>query len=802
MAIEQLASPADVTPRPVAVGAARPQLGLVPSGIAALILIALFAAALISRAGGDSGVRAIDDLSQLAAAGLAAVSGLSAARRTDGRMRGAWLAIGLGAGAWALGQVVWCYYELLAHRETPFPSAADVGFLLFPVGAAAGLILFPSADSIRSRRRWILDGAIITSALVTVSWSTTLGAVARAGGDSALAFAVSVAYPVGDIVILSLAIISLCRPRAQLGHLVLLSAAMAAMAVADSSFAYLTATGAYHSGSLSDVGWVGAFLLLAVAGADARTQRGTPLPATPQNGVITDRALAAPATMLPYLPVLLAAVIMSVRHFDGQQLDLVEFAAFSISMALVLIRQYTTVRENRALLAVVSVREAQLHRQAFHDPLTGLANRALFINRAEHALDLHRRDLRPVAVLFCDLDDFKTVNDSMGHGAGDELLVRVADRLRGALRPGDTLARLGGDEFAVLLEDDADPAAVGARLVQSLDEVFVVADLQLTIRVSVGLTELMPEDVTPRLDDLLARADIAMYSAKRAGKGQLASYDGSMASRYVDDLALRQPLITAIRAGDIQAAYQPLVRVGTSEIVGLEALARWHHDGRDVAPAQFIPLASQTGQLEPLTYLMLDRACAQLSAWSHDLGRDDLHVSVNIPPALITDPAFPTRALAVLSRHGLVPRQLTLEITEEALLSDLDAARRMTSRLRELGMGLCLDDFGTGYSSLLHLQSIALDTLKIDRGFVADIDTNPTARRLIQGILSLATGLGLDVVAEGVERETQADVLHQLGCAFAQGYLYARPSPADQVPALFNHSRGRDRDPVHSRPVR
>ncbi len=768
---------------------------LLAAGAAAAALL-VFAYVLVVRPGGATGVARFDNLGQLAAAGAAAVAAGAAARRATGRLRLSWLAIALGAAGWTFGQVIWCYYELLADHETPFPSAADVGYLLFPVGAAIGLVLFPSIGDVSTRRRWVLDGAIIASALITVSWSTTLGAVADAGGDGPLAFAVSVAYPVGDIVILSTAILALCRPRVHPAQLVLLSCGMAAMSVADSSFAYLVATERYHTGSLSDIGWVGAFLLLAVAGTAASPGTDRP-PDEARNERPRAGERPAPATMLPYVPVLVAAGILSIRHLLGHSMADVEFAGFSISLALVLLRQYSTVRENRALLAVVAVREAQLHRQAFYDQLTGLANRALFINRAEHALDLHRRDLRPVAVLFCDLDDFKTVNDSMGHGAGDEVLVQVADRLRGALRPGDTLARLGGDEFAVLLEDGADPAAVGSRLVEALDQPFTVTDVQLAVRVSVGLTELLPEEPTPSLDNLLGHADIAMYAAKRSGKGRLARYDRSMASPYADDLILRDPLVAAVADHRIGAAYQPIVRIDSGDIVGLEALARWSHEGVAVSPTDFIPLAGRSGQLEALTSLMLGRACAELAGWNHHLGHQNLGLAVNIPPVLAADSTFPARVAAVLTRHGLRPGQLVLEITEEALLSDLGAARRVATRLHDLGVRLCLDDFGTGYSSLLHLQQIPLDTLKIDRGFVADIDTDLAARRLIEGIVSLAAGLGLDVVAEGVERVTQADILRHLGCRYAQGYLYARPTAPEHVPELFG-ALGKPERPVGS----
>ena len=518
------------------------------ASMCALVVSVGFASALVTRPGGGLGVLRVDDLGQLGAATVAGAAALWASRRTTGRMRASWAAIGIGAGMWALGQVVWCYYELIGHRAVPFPGLADAGYLIFPIGAALGLWLFPSTDDSGTRWRWLLDCGITVSAVITVSWATSLGAVAHAGGDSVFAFTVAMAYPVGDILVLSMAIIALCRPCARHRQLLLLSVAMVAMAVADSSFAYLTAIGKYVTGGLSDIGWVAAFLLLAVAAVGS----GTNPSATPTVAAEAEAAASsggerpAAATMLPYLPLLAAAAILGIRRIQGHDLDTVEFVSLSVSLVMVLARQYITVRENRDLFRVVAAREAQLHRQAFHDQLTGLANRALFINRAEHALDLHRRDLRSVSVLFCDLDDFKSVNDSLGHGAGDELLIRVADRLRGSLRPGDTLARLGGDEFAVLLEDGSEPAAVGARLVQALRDPFAVADTQLTVRASVGLTQLQPEDPTPSLDDLLAHADIAMYAAKRSGKGQLACYDTSMASPYAADLALRLPLIDAI----------------------------------------------------------------------------------------------------------------------------------------------------------------------------------------------------------------------------------------------------------------
>jgi diguanylate cyclase (GGDEF)-like protein len=753
---------------------------LVP--VIAACALAAFSLAMRGRWGGHLGVLWVDDLGQLVCALCAGVTAAWAATRTAGPMRRSWIAVSIGASSWALGQVTWCYYELVLHRATPVPSLADAGYLVFPVAAAVSLWVFPSLEGAAARRRWLFDGAIMVTAVVSVSWTTTLGAIAHAGGDSTFAFVVSLAYPVGDILILTMALSGVCRSSSYRTQLILLSAAMSAMAVADSGFTYFIATGHYATGSPVDIGWAASFLLLAVAAAHSANaspagsaRDGESKPTTPSVG------RPAAATMLPYIPLLVAGLVIASRRVQGHQIDAVQTVTLSVALVLVLVRQYSTVRENRRLLDAVAAREVALHEQAFQDRLTGLANRALFIDRVQHALDLHRRDLRPLAVLFCDLDDFKTVNDTMGHGAGDALLVRIGERMRGTLRPGDTLARLGGDEFAVLLEDGGEPAMVAGRLADSLRNPFTIAEVPITIRVSIGITELQAEQPTPTLDDLLAQADIAMYEAKRAGKGQLALYDARMTVPFADDLHLRQPLTRAITDRVLGVAYQPIVNMETGQVWGFEALARWTHNWQPISPAQFIPIASRGDLLGPLTDHMMDRACAQLAVWTAMVGHHNLCAGVNVPPSLITDLAFPARVARVIDKYRLARGQLVLEITEDALLDNLQDAKVVTSRLRDLGALLSLDDFGRGYSSLLHLQQIPLDSVKIDQGFVTNIDRDPAAERFTGALLALGRDLGLAVVAEGVERSSQAQVLRRLRCPFAQGFLFSRPGTPEEV---------------------
>uniref|UniRef100_UPI00301E5245 bifunctional diguanylate cyclase/phosphodiesterase n=1 Tax=Kineococcus sp. G2 TaxID=3127484 RepID=UPI00301E5245 len=426
-------------------------------------------------------------------------------------------------------------------------------------------------------------------------------------------------------------------------------------------------------------------------------------------------------------------------------------------------------------------REAALRWRNLHDDLTGLPNRAMFLDRLTHALELHRRDRRPLAVLSIDIDDFRAVNDALGHGGGDELLTRVAERLRGVVGTGDTLARLGSDQFAVLVEHGVRGAAhphvlaLAERAVAVVADRFTLAGRQVGVGVSVGVAEVSADDDSPAPTAVLAHADVALDAAKRAGKGRCSLYRPSMRLPQAGDLHLRDPLRRALARGDVRTVFQPVVELATGRLTGVECLARWEHAGEQVPPEVFVPLAARSNLLPALTGTVLEQACEQLARWSRT-GPPGLRVGVNVPPELLTDPGFPQSVCERVRRHGLRPQQLVLEITEDALLRDLAAAQEVTGRLHEEGFALSLDDFGTGYSSLLHLRSIPLDSVKIDRGFTADVDVCPRSQQFLRALLALGRDLGLDVVVEGVERPGQAEVLRELGAVLAQGFLYGEPA--------------------------
>ncbi len=741
--------------------------------VAGLLLLIVTAAPVAFRFDGG---QLIGDLAQLVAAGAACFACWRTSRTTVGQMRRSWAAISFGCAGWMAGQAIFIVLEFGGSANPPFPSLADAGFLLFPVGALAGLLFFPLAGGTGARFRSALDGIASLSSLfaLTLILNTTNWADPTDGPVTTL---VKIAYPVGDILIIALAFYSVSRPSTQRVPLLLLAGGVSTMALADIGFTNLKEA----ASGLAELGWVAAFLFLAFA-ADIG---GRILTRSRLEGTRPPENHPAGATMLPYVPLALAVAGIGIGVIAGRRLTGVEPTAVAISLVAVLVRQYLTLRENRSLLDVVAAREKQLVTQAYADQLTGLANRALFTDRVAQALMVHRRDLRPLGLLFCDLDDFKAVNDTLGHGAGDQVLTSVARRFRRALRDGDILARFGGDEFAILLEDGHDPAAVAARIIDAMREPFAVDDSRINVGVSVGVTNLDGTAPIPSLDELLARADVAMYSAKRAGKGQLALYHSAMILPAAVDLQLREPLRLALRAGAVTAVYQPIIDLNDGRMTGVETLARWRHDGVQISPVQFVPLAGRAGLLTDLTDSMLEQACAQLAAWTKLYGDRGLQTGVNIPPQLIVDLNFPTRVASVLGRHAVRPAQLVLEITEDALLEDLTTARTVCAQLRRIGCSLSLDDFGTGYSSLLHLQQIPLDALKIDISFVANIDRDADAERFLRAILDLGRNLGLAVTAEGVEREEQAATLRRLGCPTAQGFLFARPGPAAALETTF-----------------
>ena len=436
--------------------------------------------------------------------------------------------------------------------------------------------------------------------------------------------------------------------------------------------------------------------------------------------------------------------------------------------------------------------EDELKHRAFHDALTGLPNRLLFQDRAACGLARAQRDGTTAGVLFVDLDDFKVVNDTMGHSVGDELLIAAGIRLSAVVRDGDMVARLGGDEFALLVEDVADSAAVDVfaeRVVRAFGEPFALADGSVVSTATVGVATTQD---SADADELLRHADLALYAAKAAGKRQWRRYLPVLSAGMVRRREVQAALDDAVKNSAFTLVYQPIVALTSGEIAGFEALVRWHHPQWGMMqPGQFIELAEETGHIVPLGSWVLGQAAADIVQWMRRAPRHaPLYASVNVSARQFRDPGFVDGVRRVLAETGLAPSALMLELTESVLLRRDERIHADLLELKLIGVKLAIDDFGTGYSSLSYLRELPIDVLKIDKSFVDGIGTSEQRLALVEGIIRIARTLHLNVIAEGIETEVQRDLLVSMGCPFGQGYLLAMPVEADQAEALARIGRG------------
>ncbi len=863
--------------------------------------------------GGPAVSQAVSNVGLAAVALAAAAACAASALRRHGRDRLVWSLLAGSALSWGLGQLIWTWYETVL-REEPFPSLADVGYLgAVPLATAALLAMPTAAQTVAGRVRAVLDGLMIASALFLTSWVLVLGPLVHAGGEGLLSQSISLAYPVGDVVLVTIVVHVILQARQSRGVRVrlplgLVGAGLAAIAVADSGFLYLQITESYASGNPIDAGWFVGYGLILLAARRPSNSDASEIDADETRPL---------GLLLPYAAVAIALTASSAELLRTGSVEQVVSWTRTVIIVLMVARQILTLLENSSLTRHLEARvaertaelraserrfealvqhsseavtvvdldatvtyqsesvervfgrdtqellgtplttifdatsarrlsdglqqaarepygirvleltfvkssqeptqvemtitnllenpsvrglvlntrdvterrrlEGQLVHEAFHDSLTGLANRALFKDRVEHALTGRRGADRTVTVLFLDLDGFKEVNDSLGHAAGDILLTRVAERLRSSVRANDTVARLGGDEFAVLIEDGLDDlrATDGAqRITAGLEVPFFVTGQEIHVRASVGIATAGPEDDA---DQVLRNADLAMYRAKAAGEGGYTRYDPRMHAELVERLELEADLRHALDHDEFILHYQPTISLSTGEIVGVEALIRWNHPTRGLLlPGTFIAAAENMGLIPAVGRWVLREACHQAAAWPQ-AGMDGrpFTTSVNISVCQLQHGDLVQDVADALAAQALRPEQLVLEMTESVLLDHTEDNLALLRHIRSMGVRLAIDDFGTGYSSLSYLQRFPFDILKIDRSFIDRLMGTSQEVELVRTIIGLGQSLRMTTVAEGIEDHNQFLALRRIGCELGQGYHFHRPVSAATVTALL-----------------
>jgi diguanylate cyclase (GGDEF)-like protein len=630
-------------------------------------------------------------------------------------------------------------------------------------------------------RRWLftLDTTTIALGAGAVLWYFVAGPQATSHGHSLHEVFYAIVYPLGDLILLVAAVRTLQHgvPSSSLRAIRTLSVGIFVYVVADTMEGYLGLHGGYHGGDRVDIVGMAATTLLALAGAlqptvgegepDGRPSRRTGsgaisyVAATAVFGLVFFTERDDP--FFPNLSILVVAVVIVVLVGLGQVLS------------------------RRALLGEQAINEdlfGELRHQAFHDGLTGLANRALFGERLEHALERRRTFSMSHAVLMIDLDEFKLVNDTLGHEAGDEVLRSVATRLRNAVRVGDTVARVGGDEFAILLEDvNGERAAIELveHLLHVVGKPITVSGRTLVQRASVGIA--ITDDEPHTAEELLRYADTAMYRAKRQISDHYCVFETSMQTALVDRAELEVDLRCAVERGELRVFYQPILDLSSEGITGFEALVRWMHPSRGLLPpTTFIPLAEQGGLIHEIDTWVLYEACAEASRWQHQSPQfAEVSVHVNLSPLQLRESDLVDTITGALSAARLESRFLTLELVESSVVEDLELAQARLTELKALGLRIAVDDFGTGYSSLSHLRTLPIDELKIDRSFIAEMGTSAQASALVHSLIQLGAALGMDTVAEGIEDAVQLLHLRGEGCLQGQGYLFARPLYGEEL---------------------
>ena len=696
--------------------------------------------------------------------------------------RGPWLWFAAGLTSFLTADVIYYGIELVSgDNGPPFPNLADFFYLMMYPLMIVGLTkmvraVAPGRDAASS-----IDAAIVAIAMFGALWVLFVDTV-WSSGASREALLVSLGYPVMDVALMAVAARLVVTVHLRHPPFALILVALASLAIADTGYNILLQTDSFKTGLFIDAFWLAFYVGFGAAALHPKAAEPA-LSLAEGQSKLTGRQL-----FIMFLATLGVPLIDLI--WGAPEDRLVIIVASALLSLLILIRVFT-------LMQALERGQERLRHDAEHDALTGLSNRVLFADRTQAALD--NRTAGHVAVLFIDLDDFKTVNDSLGHQAGDEFLAEVARRFDGCIPEGDSIARFGGDEFAMLLEvaDKREAMTVARRALEVLVDPVDLGSRSVQASASIGIA--MDLDDNTDVESLLRNADVAMYLSKSRGKGRFEFFQPEMHEEAIERLDLKADLQRAVEEEQFVLHYQPIFDLQTGKPTLAEALVRWKHPERGlIMPDRFISLAEETGLIVTLGEWVMRESCMQAKRWQAIPGLEDIGVTVNLSMRQLQDTSLVNTLTRALQDSGLQAEHLVLEITESMLALDAEHSAGVLGQLKTIGVKLAIDDFGTGYSSLSYLRSFPVDSIKIDRSFINELHRSSTSTALIEAVVNLSQALGAYTVAEGIEHSDQAGLLRKLGCDRGQGFYYCRPLPAAALTSLFKEHQSDQTEPLEA----
>ncbi len=694
-----------------------------------------------------------------------------------------WMWFAGGLASFLTADVIYYIIELQSgDAGPPFPNLADGFYLAMYPLMIIGLIKMVNEVAPGRSRASFIDAAVVGIAMFGTLWVLFVDDFFVSDTSFGSLF-VSLAYPVMDVALLAVAARLVVTVHLKHPPFAFIVTAIGSLAVADTGYQIYLSNGTFRTGLFIDAFWLLFYVGFAIAALHPTVARRPPEP--------EDQDRLTPVQLVIMFVATLSVPLIDL--FWGNLADrVVTIAASAMLFMLILTRVFD-------LMKTVEKGKDRLRHDAEHDSLTGLANRVLFAERTKAALAKNDKS-HPVAVLFIDLDDFKTVNDSLGHQAGDQLLAEVATRLGTVVREGDTVARFGGDEFAVLLESAVDRRAatnVARRALESLGDPIDLGDRSVRAMASIGIA--MDTDGTSDVDSIMRNADVAMYLSKSRGKGRFEIFEAEMHEEAMERLDLKADLQKALDEKQFQLHYQPIFDLPTGKVRLVEALIRWKHPERGmIQPDRFIALAEENGMIVPIGDWVIREACRQAAQWHKIPGCEDISVSVNLSMRQLQDDQLINSLTNAIAASGIAANRLVLEITESMLAIDADLSVGILGQLKTIGVKLAIDDFGTGYSSFSYLKAYPVDCIKIDRSFINELHRSSTSSALVEAIVNLSRALGAYTVAEGIEYSDQAGILRKLGCDRGQGFYHCRPLSGSALTSLFREHLDDEVEPLEA----